>query len=463
MRILTIIDHLGPGGRQRTAQNYTLGYVDAGCEVAVMTVFGGGARETNLQQHGVQLFIGAVDPRERARAIAGAAAWRPDAIHFHSEGPPRAVVAEAVEALLARLPSRPPVLETSSFGKVEYSQRFTFSDVYLLKARWALWKWQSWSRPLRPRPLGVVIPNTTDTDAFYPVSAAERSAFRSEHGISEDAFLMGRVGQPIIWKWDPIIFDAFENVANRHGRAHLLLVGLPEELRPRLDALDAAVRARITEIPFLRDDDALRTCYGALDVFLHAARIGESFGMVLTEAMACECPVITLSTPARDNSQVEVVGHERGGLVVHDREGMSAAIERLMADASLRARLGRDGSAHVRATYTLEQVIPKLLRLIEHARSAPSRQNLAQRLASEPDFVTAVNDEEIRHLLHSGLGHPPLRQRALMRLVHVPLLFRLWWMIKGLRYRRRETLPFGLAPHNEYAPSSVSAAPSETV
>jgi len=463
MRILTIIDHLGPGGRQRTAQNYTLGYVEAGCEVAVMTVFGGGGREANLREHGVQLFIGSIETDERRRAIEAAAAWNPEAIHFHSEGPPRAVVAETVEALLDRLSHRPPVLETSSFGKVDYSQRFTFSDIYLLKARWALWKWRSWSESLRPRRLGVVIPNTTDTDAFYPTTAADRAAFRSEHGIPDDAFLMGRVGQACVWKWDPIILDAFERVALRHADAHLLLVGLPEEFRPRLDAFAPKVQARVTEIPFLRGDDALRSCYGALDVFLHAAQIGESFGMVLTEAMSCGCPVVTLSTPARDNSQLEVVGHERGGLIVHDLDGMCQAVERLMTDEPLRLRLGRDGGAHVRSTYTLEQVTPKLIRLIELARAATSRDDLARRLADAPEFVTDVSDEEIQSLLWSGLGQPPLRQRALMRLVHIPLLFRLWWMVKGLRYRKRESLPFGLSPEDNIGTTSTPAPLSETV
>lgn len=455
MRILTIIDHLGPGGRQRTAQNYTLGYVDAGCEAAVLTVFGGGLREEILRERGVELFVGAVEAEDRARAVVDAAGWAPDVIHFHSEGPPRAVVAETVVALLDRLPNRPPVLETSSFGKVDYSQRFDFSDVHLLKATWALWKWRSWSRPLRPRPLGVVIPNTTDTEAFRPTSDAERAAFRAEHGIPDDAFLLGRVGQACVWKWDPIVLDAFEVVAKRHGHVHLLLVGLPDELRPRLDALDADVRARITEISFLAGDDALRQCYGALDAFLHASHIGESFGMVLTEAMACECPVITLSTPARDNSQLEVVGHERGGLVVHDLEGACVAIERLMADASLCARLGRDGAAHVRATYTLERVVPRLLHLFRLAREASSRANLAERLARTPEFVTDVSDDEIRALLQKGIGRPPLRQRVLMRLVHVPTLFRLWWTVKGLRYRRREALPFGLDTRGEKITSSA--------
>lgn len=458
VRILTVIDHLGPGGRQRTAQNYTLGYAEAGHDVAVLTVFGGGSRVARLQERGVTTFVGSTEEEERTAAVVRAAAWEPDVVHLHSKGPPRIEVAEAVEALLARLPSRPPVLETSSFGKVDYEQRHTFSDVHLLKARWALWKWRRWSRPLRPRPLGTVVPNTVDTSAFYPVSAEERAAFRTAHGIPDDAFLLGRVGQPSVWKWDPVVFDVFAEVAGQYPRVHLLLVGLPDELRPRLDALNEAARARIIDIPFLRGDHALRACYGSLDAFLHAARIGESFGMVLAEAMACECPVVTLSTPARDNSQIEVVGHGRGGLVAHDRAGMVAAVERLLSDEALRERLGRGGAAHVRTHYTLDQVIPTLLHLIELARSAPSRDALAHALAADPALVTEVSDAEVGALLREGLGRPPLVQRVLMRLVHTPLLFRAWWMLKSLHHRRRGRLPAGFTP----PPSrSDEAAPTD--
>lgn len=442
MRILTVIDHLGPGGRQRTAQNYCIGYADAGHEAAVLTVLAGGPRTERLLASGVDVFIGSTDAAERDDVIATAAAWEPNVIHLHSNGPPRPVIAQAVEALLERLTDRPPVLETSSFGKVDYDQRYTFTDVHLLKARWALWKWRQWTRSQRPRPLGVVVPNTTDTDAFHPVSPAERAAFRTEHGIAPDVFLIGRVGQPSVWKWSPVILDAFAAIADRHPRAHLLLVGLPPELRPHLSMLSESARSRITDLPFLHGDDALRACYGALDVFLHAARIGESFGMVLTEAMACECPVLTLSTPARDNSQLEVVGHERGGLVVHDTEGMIAGIEQLLSDAALRTRLGRAGAAHVRSTYTLDQVTPTLLRIIDLARSAASRDGLARALAEDPHLITEVSDAEIEALLGHAIGRVPLSQRVLMRLVHVPLLFRAWWMLKGLRHRREEvTLP----------------------
>ena len=51
------------------------------------------------------------------------------------------------------------------------------------------------------------------------------------------------------------------------------------------------------DIAFLKDDKELSNCYSAIDIFVHAANQGESFGMVLAEAQLCQTPIITLSTP----------------------------------------------------------------------------------------------------------------------------------------------------------------------
>jgi hypothetical protein len=236
-----------------------------------------------------------------------------------------------------------------------------------------------------------------------------------------------------------------------------------------MEALAPWIRTRIIEIPFLNGDAALRACYSALDVFVHAARIGESFGMVLTEAMLCGCPVVTLSTPARDNSQLEVVGHMRGGLIVNDAASMVDAIELLIRDEPLRRRLAHDGAAHVKAHYTLDQVIPTLLRIAQLAREADTRDALAAALEREPDLVTHVSDAEVEKLLSHSMGRVRLSQRVLKRLVHTPLLFRMWWAVKGLRYgalRSSSPLPSRLvyripdstgvaetAPHNADAAS----------
>jgi glycosyltransferase involved in cell wall biosynthesis len=441
MRILTIIDHLGPGGRQRTAQNYVVGFVEAGHEAAVLSVLEGGPRLSTLQDYGVPAFVGGPEPAAQAEAVRAAAAWRPEAVHLHSMGPPRPAVAEAVVSLLEQVTGRPPVLESSSFGKVDYGQRYAFTDVHLFKTRWVLWRWLQWSRPLRPRPLGVVVPNTVDTAAFYPAGEAEIAAFRERHGLPSHACVFGCVARPDPLKWPPVMFRAFGAVAARHPNAYLVAAGLAAEARSEIAALPPDVRRRIVEIPFQQGDDALRTCYSAFDAFLHACPIGESFGMVFIEALACGTPVVTLSTPAKHNSQLEVVGHERGGLIANDQAGMAEAMERMLTDADLRRRLARTGAEHVKAHYTLDQVIPALLRLFDLARAAPTRDALAETLAADPAFITGVTDGEIRALLANTIGRPSLRQRVLMRLVHIPSLFRAWWFLKGLKYRRDAPVP----------------------
>ena len=94
-----------------------------------------------------------------------------------------------------------------------------------------------------------------------------------------------------------MVFDAFERFAPAHPDAVLVVIGLPEMYRARIAALPEAIRARVLDRPFVHGDAALRESYSALDCFLHAKQIGESFGYVLIESMLCECPVISLSTP----------------------------------------------------------------------------------------------------------------------------------------------------------------------
>jgi glycosyltransferase involved in cell wall biosynthesis len=425
MRVLTIVDDLGPGGTQRAAQNYALGYRRAGHASAVLTLQGGGPREGELVRAGVEVF--ASPSAGNPGALAAAEAWAPDLLHLHRRGSAEPVSAAALRRL--RAGARPAVLETNVFARADYSDDRALIDVHLQLSRWCLWKWSRWTRELRPAPLGVVLPYAVDPGAFYR-APEEGAAFRAAHGIPEDALVLGRVGQPSVWKWHPALLRAFGEVAPRHPRAYLLLVGLPPELRAALDALPDAARRRVVELPFLGGDDALRAGYNAMDAFVHAAQIGESFGMVLAEAMLCECPVVTLSRPARDNSQLEVVGHEVGGLVASNEGALAEAMERLLADAEARRRLGAAGARTIRERFALGTVTESLLRIAEHAVAHRDRAALSRALREDPALVTSVRDEEIEALLARSIGEPVSSERLAMWLVHQPRLYRLWCRLK---------------------------------
>lgn len=427
MRVLTVVCDLGPGGTQRAAQNYSLGYRSAGHEVAVLTYRGGGVRARALEEAGLPVFVGSeVDGVEKG--LARAIDWRPDLVHIHREGRTEPLAGRVLRDLKAGLGDTLRVLETNVFARVDYSPDRLLIDVHLQLSQWCLWKWQQWAASIRPAPIGAICPYGIETEQFFPVGSAAARTFREVHGIPQDALVFGRIGQPIIWKWSPIIFDAFAAVARRYPDAHLLLVGLPEELRPALEALDADVRQRVTDIAFLHGDEALRSGYAAMDVFLHASQIGESFGMVLAEAICCGCPVVTLSTPTKDNSQLEVVGHEQGGLIAADLSGMIEAMSRLAEDSSLRRRLAAEGRRRIAEHYDLDRVMELLLRIAEETLQAPRA--VLRRNLQDAGIITHVEDASIERLLANTLGTMPHRERMLMRLVHQPHVYRIWDWLK---------------------------------
>lgn len=423
MRVLTIVSNLGPGGTQRSAQNYSMGYQQAGHPSAVLAYSGGGPRAEPLRAAGLDLFIGDSASSTKASALSQAVAWRPDLVHIHREGRADSRTAQILRRLKEEA-GNPPVLETNVFGWPDYSPDRSLIDLHLHLSPWCLWKWQRWTSRLSPRSLGVVVPYAVDTSAFFPAKPEQVQAFRAQHQIPPEATLFGRIGQPHEDKWSPIIFEAFTAFAERHTHTYLLVVGLPDSLKQQATRLPAPVRRRIIQVPFLQGDEELRTCYSALDVFLHAARIGESFGMVLTEALACTCPVITLSTPVYSNSQIDVVGHETGGIVVQDLPSMIKAMERLAQDEPLRRRLGKQGQARIQQRYALEHVMERLLHIAELALSYRDKKGLAAALHAN-NLTTTIDDASIRSMLASLPGKRSLKQRLLMPLVHSPILYQL--------------------------------------
>ena len=87
-----------------------------------------------------------------------------------------------------------------------------------------------------------------------------------------------------------------------------------------------------------------------LDVYAAPSRLdSESFGVAVIEASACGLPVVVSDA----GGLPEVVRDGETGLVVprDDVPALQAALKRLVLDAALRERLGRNGRAHVEREY----------------------------------------------------------------------------------------------------------------
>jgi len=183
------------------------------------------------------------------------------------------------------------------------------------------------------------------------------------------------------------------------------------------------VAARVRFVPRLSDDSELSHFYSAIDWLLHAAPNGETFGLVLAEAMACGCPIVTAARPHKDNSHPEVVGHEIGGIVSGSLRHLPQAAVHACSRNDLRDVVRTSGRDRMVAAYDLPFVAKRIVDLAALVLGCGQRTTLARTLEDSPNYQTTVTPARIHELLFNTLGPPELHEVALMRAVHNAWLY----------------------------------------
>jgi glycosyltransferase involved in cell wall biosynthesis len=133
--------------------------------------------------------------------------------------------------------------------------------------------------------------------------------------------------------------------------------GATPRIKARLQTLGIADRVELSE-PAVGVADF----YRGLDVYIHGARIGEGYGIVLAEAMASRLPVVTVATPQRKkcNAQGEVVEHNLTGFVVRYAWQYADAVIELLKNQRLRERFAERGYEKARDQFDASKLARKL-------------------------------------------------------------------------------------------------------
>lgn len=194
-----------------------------------------------------------------------------------------------------------------------------------------------------------------DTNRFKPdLSARERWA--KEFSIGPDEIILSTVSYLRAIKNPQIIVQACALLAERGVPVHLF-VGGDGEMLEELKQLsrDLRIAERIHWLGLVADPTSLLQ---ASDVFL-LATVGEAFGLVLAEAMACGVPVVA----SRAGAIPEVVKNGETGLLVNpcDPVALADGIETLARDKPLRQKMSQEAISRVRANFTLEQSVEETL------------------------------------------------------------------------------------------------------
>ncbi|MFE7133986.1 glycosyltransferase family 4 protein [Streptomyces sp. NPDC057638] len=202
-----------------------------------------------------------------------------------------------------------------------------------------------------------VIRNGVDTDHFTPADLTEpppRAAFAERFGIPAGAPLVVCLGRLCRQKGQDVLLTAWPRVLAEVPGARLLLVGDG----PERASLDRAAPPGVHLTGAVADP---RPALRAADLVVLPSR-WEGMALAPLEAMACGTPVVV--TDVSGAREALPAGHDTHALVPPEDPGaLAAALIALLTDAPLRATLGDQARAHVRATADIRQTAAAVLGL----------------------------------------------------------------------------------------------------
>lgn len=293
MRILHSLFTNAMGGTERHLAELANYQQNAGHEVFVMLR---GNRRPYGRKGNEDPFVGWLDPR--IQVIYGPKYWpfsrwpllpirchlkriRPDIIHTH-HGRDSRYLGQAAEGKI-------PVVATLHMPY--RAKDFRRHDGLICVSQW-----QMKDIPGAMREHSVVVPNWVK--AVLPVNEEEKQQLREKVGAKSGEAIIGSAGRLVAQKGCDALIGAFM-VADL-PQCHLCIFGDGELYEPLKKRVAESGRTNIHLMGYEQD---IRPWYSVFDAFVLPSQ-KETFGLVLLEAMAAGCPIVT----TRTDGAVDVLG-----------------------------------------------------------------------------------------------------------------------------------------------------------
>jgi phosphatidylinositol alpha-mannosyltransferase len=183
----------------------------------------------------------------------------------------------------------------------------------------------------------VLIPNGVRVSAF-----ADPTRLPDVNPDRPTIAFLGRMDEPR--KGLAVLVGALPEIVRQVPDVQVLIAG-PGDIGEQEELLPPEVRERVRFLGRISDSDKARTLRSA-DVYVAPHTGGESFGIVLVEAMAAQAAVVASDLPAFRR----VLEDGRSGLLFpnQDEPALAAAVVRLLQEPALRADYVRAADIRVR-------------------------------------------------------------------------------------------------------------------
>ena len=193
----------------------------------------------------------------------------------------------------------------------------------------------------------LLLPTVVDTDLYKP-------SVPPTTGVSRP-LCIGWIGSPTTWAYVRPIVSVLSDLAVEYG-LEVRVVGAGaaavSDVFPGLRLVEWSEQTEIAEVQ--------RMDIGIMPIPDEPWKRGKS-GYKLIQYMACGLPVV--ASPAGANR--EIVVEEETGLFATDSDDWRKALERLIADESLRMTLGAAGRSRAERHYSTKVHAPRLVALLK--------------------------------------------------------------------------------------------------
>jgi glycosyltransferase involved in cell wall biosynthesis len=210
------------------------------------------------------------------------------------------------------------------------------------------------------------LPATGDNIHVIPMGVDLQQRFTPARRGNGDAKLL-YAGRLVEKKGVRYLIEALPKIAEAHPRVSLVIAGDGQErLRLQKSVSKKGLQDRVAFVGAVTNE-SLVEFYRQADivVFPSVTASGgdrEGFGLVLVEALGCECATVVTDLPA----MADIVTDGKTGLIVPQKnpERLAESVIRLLADPQLRTRLGQAGRRHVVERYDWRVVAGQYRKLI---------------------------------------------------------------------------------------------------
>jgi phosphatidylinositol alpha-1,6-mannosyltransferase len=214
-----------------------------------------------------------------------------------------------------------------------------------------------------PLPNVVEVPPGVECGRFGRIDGADRAATRTRLGLAAQGPLVVSVSRLVRRKGMDVLIEAARRLRSGHPGVTVAIAGSGRDAR-RLKRLVAKTGAPVTMLGRVSESDKA-ALLGVADVFVMACRNRwagleqEGFGIVFLEAAAAGVPQVA----GESGGAAEAVADQETGFVVgrpQDPAEVTAALDRLLSDDSLRSRMGSASRERAVACFDYGSLAPRL-------------------------------------------------------------------------------------------------------